>query len=346
MGAKYNQLNREQRIKIETLYKAGIKVTDIAQQIGCHFSTVYRELKRAKTQHRRSSDWVEEEIYSYDKGQMIHDENKKRCGRMKIIQDDTEFIEFVEMMILEYHYSPAAILQEIERDGMEYDTKVCLTTMYNYIKSGTFPNIVLADCPYRRKKKIKKKKKVQKRFSKGKSIDERPKEVDERKEIGHWEMDSVVGPQGKGTKALLVLTERKTRKEILWLLKDHTSSEVVRALNGIEREMGEKKFRETFKTITVDNGVEFSDWKGMEKSRRNKNRKRTEIYYCHAYRSCERASNENQNRMLRRWWPKGTNFDSVTKKEVKKVEEWINEYPREILGWISSKEAYEKEAIA
>ena len=50
--------------------------------------------------------------------------------------------------------------------------------------------------------------------------------------------------------------------------------------------------------------------------------------------------------MLRRWWPKGTNFDSVTKKEVKKVEEWINEYPREILGWISSKEAYEKEAIA
>ena len=84
----------------------------------------------------------------------------------------------------------------------------------------------------------------------------------------------------------------------------------------------------------------------MEKSRRNKNRKRTEIYYCHAYRSCERASNENQNRMLRRWWPKGTNFDSVTKKEVKKVEEWINEYPREILGWISSKEAYEKEAIA
>ena len=79
-------------------------------------------------------------------------------------------------------------------------------------------------------------------------------------------MDSVVGPQGEGSKTLLVLTERKTRKEIIRRVDNHTSQEVVKTLNRLERDMGERKFRETFKTITVDNGTEFSDWEGMEKA--------------------------------------------------------------------------------
>jgi len=341
MGKKYSQLTRDKRIKIEVLYNTGMKVVDIAEQIGCHYSTVYRELKRGKTVKRNSSDWSEKEIYSYDKGQIKYEESKSRCGRKRIMNEtDEEFIEYVEMMISDYHYSPAAILEEIKKDGMEYDTKICLTTFYNYIKAGVFPNIILADLPYRKKKKIKRKQRVQKRFSKGTGIDERPKNIEEREEIGHWEMDSVVGPQGEGQKTLLVLTERKTRKEIIRLLKNHTYEEVIKALNRIERDLGEKKFRETFKSITVDNGTEFSDWEGMERSRRNKKRKRTKIYYCHAYRSCERGSNENQNRMIRRWFPKGTNFDNVLKRDVKKVEDWMNNYPREILGWMTADEMY------
>lgn len=347
MGKNYDQLTRDKRIKIETLYNTGMKVVDIAEQLGCHYSTIYRELKRGRTVKRNSSDWSEKEIYSYDKGQFKHEENKRKCGRKRIMHEkDEEFIEYVEMMIVDYHYSPAAILEEIRNDGMEYDTKICLTTFYNYIKKGVFPNIMLADLPYRKKKKIKRKQRVQKRFSKGTSIDERPKNIEEREEIGHWEMDSVVGPQGEGERTLLVLTERKTRKEIIRLLKNHTSEEVVKALNRLERDMGEKKFRETFKTITVDNGTEFSDWEGMEKSRRNKKRKRTKIYYCHAYRSWERGSNENQNRMIRRWFPKGTNFDDVSKSEVQKVEKWINDYPREILGWMTADEFYSLETVS
>ena len=342
MGEIYSQLDRVKRIKMETLLNAGMKPVDVAKQIGVHFTTVYREIKRGKTVKRKSDDWSEKEYYSYNKGQIIYDENKKKCGRRRLLEDDPEFVEFVEMMILEHHYSPAAVLQEIKRDGLIFKTKVCLTTLYNYIKAGVFPNIVMADCPYRKTKKKQRKQKVQKRFSKGKSIEERPKEIDERKEVGHWEMDSVVGPQGKGKKALLVLTERKTRDEIVILVKNHTSEEVVKALDRIERKIGEKAFREKFKTITVDNGTEFSDWEGMQRSRRNK-KNRTQIYYCHAYSSYERGTNENQNRMLRRWWPKGTNFDDVKKSEVKKVEKWLNDYPREILGWKSSSEVYELE---
>lgn len=96
-------------------------------------------------------------------------------------------------------------------------------------------------------------------------------------------------------------------------------------------------------TITVDNGTEFSDWKGMEKSRRNKKIPRTKIYYCHAYRSCERGSNENQNRMIRRFFPKGTNFDNVSKNAIKEVQKWMNDYPRKILGWLTPDELYNME---
>ena len=75
--------------------------------------------------------------------------------------------------------------------------------------------------------------------------------------------------------------------------------------------------------------------------RRHKDAKRTTVYYCHAYSSCERGTNENINRMIRRQFPKGTDFDKVTAAEVKRVETWLNDYPREILGFMSSAQAFE-----
>lgn len=155
---------------------------------------------------------------------------------------------------------------------------------------------------------------------------------DFREEFGHWEMDTVVGPQGKSKKVMLVLTERKTRKEIVYLMPDRKAQTVVKTLNMIERKCGERLFRDVFKTITVDNGVEFSDAEGLEKSRRNK-KKRTKVYYCHPYSSCERGSNENANRLIRRHIPKGVNFDKKSKTEIKEIETWINNYPRKIFEY-------------
>ena len=157
-------------------------------------------------------------------------------------------------------------------------------------------------------------------------------------------MDTVRGQQGKSKKSLLVLTERKSRIEIIDLLKDGTSKQVIKALNRLERELGEKKFREIFKTITVDNGVEFSDWKGMERSRRNK-RNRTKIYYCHPYSSYERGSNENQNKLIRRHIPKGEDIKLYSKKTIKWIEKWINHYPRELFGGRCAEELFQEELL-
>lgn len=334
MGKNYSHLTWEKRLQIEALYAAGIKVVDIAAQLGVHHTTIYRELKRGKVT-QRNSDWTERIIYSPNLAQDIHDTNRKECGRKLKIGNDYKFLRFVENKIINERYSPAAVLAYIKVNNIKFNTDICLTTLYNYIKGGVFLNITMAECPYRKPQKKHKKKKVQKKLQKGTSIDKRPEDILKREEYGHWEMDSVVGPQGKSKACLLVLTERKTRNEIIEKVKDHTSDEVVKVLDKIERKLGEKAFREKFKTITVDNGTEFSDWEGMEKSRRNK-KKRTEIYYCHPYRSCERASNENNNKLIRRWYPKGESFDDVSRVEIKKMENWINSYPRLLFNWNSS----------
>lgn len=338
----YKTLTRDKRICIEALYNTGMKVKEIAKQVGVHQSTIYRELSRGKTT-QRNTDWTERKIYSSDLAQERAECNQHNKGRPLKIGNDMEFVKYVEMMVIEKHYSPEAILATIEKEGLEFKTQVCLTTLYNYIKAGLFLNISMENCPYRKKNgKKQKKKKVQKRNHAGRSIEDRPKDILTREEFGNWEMDTVVGPQGKSKTSLLVLTERKTREEIIEKLPRHTMEEVVHALDRIERRYTEKVFRDVFKTITVDNGAEFSDYHGLKRSRRNA-RDRTEVYYCHPYSSSERGSNENQNRHIRRWVPKGKNFDDITNKEVKSIEYWLNNYPRPMFGYRSSEELFQEE---
>ena len=172
------------------------------------------------------------------------------------------------------------------------------------------------------------------RASAGTSIEHRPEEVYARTTVGHWEMDSVLGKK-KTKPALLVLSERLSRKELIIKVQDHTAASVVRALDRLERKMGSPAFRATFKSITVDNGSEFADVDGMERSCR-RNGPRTKVYYCHPYSSWERGTNENTNGLIRRWFPKGTDFSKVSVQEIQKVEDWLNAYPREILGFRSA----------
>ncbi|NBI17533.1 IS30 family transposase, partial [Neglectibacter sp. 59] len=116
-------------------------------------------------------------------------------------------------------------------------------------------------------------------------------------------------------KTLLVLTERKSRLPIMELMPDRTADSVVAALDRIERRFGSRLFRLIFRTITVDNGGEFADVERLERSALTMG-KRTKVYYCHPYSSYERGSNENENKMIRRHFPKGTDFGKVTAAEV------------------------------
>ena len=163
-----------------------------------------------------------------------------------------------------------------------------------------------------------------------KSIEYRPEEANKREEYGHWEGDLVIGTKTKGA-VLFTLTERKTREEIIMKLSDKTAESVAKALDKLERKY-RKKFYRKFKTITFDNGPEFKKWERLEKSCR-RNKKRISVYYAHPYCSGERGSNENNNRLIRRFIPKGKDITPITEEYIQKIEDWINNLPRPMFGF-------------
>lgn len=231
-------------------------------------------------------------------------------------------------------------MADIALEGRTFKTSVCVTTIYSYISKGVFASLTDSDLPDKPKRHRKaKENKKGSRPPRGESIEKRPEIIDNREEFGHWEMDTVYSAAETSLRALLVLTERKTRKEIIIVMPDRTAKSTVLALNRLERRFG-AKFRKIFKSITVDNGTEFSDLEGMKKSILYSGL-RTKFYYCHPYSSWERGSNENLNRMIRRKFPKGTSFADVTRKQVQNVEDWMNNYPRKVLGYLTAEMAYQ-----
>ena len=157
-------------------------------------------------------------------------------------------------------------------------------------------------------------------------------------------MDLVEGKKGQNDPYLLVLTERASRKEIIELIPDKTSDSVIKGLDRIERRMGPVIFRNSFKTITTDNGSEFKDYEGIETSFTGSSIPRTKKYFCDAYCSWQRGSNENLNRMIRRFLPKGNSFKEVTRNQVKRIQKFINNYPRKMFNFKSANEIFNKKS--
>ena len=338
---KFKQMTHNDRIKMEALLNAGHSKAEVAEQLHFHRSNIYREYDKGKYIHR-NSDYTEEERYSSDLGQKAHDYAQEGKGRALKIGNDRELAEYIESKIVDDKFSPEAALAEVERSGIEFKTTISVRTLYRYIDNGIFLKLTNKDLPIKsKKKKHNKKVKVQKRASAGESIENRPEEVESRELFGHRELDTVKGQRGVTKSCMLVLTERKTRDEIVVKLKDQTAASVVEALDRLERKWGDM-FYSVFRSITVDNGVEFADYEGMEKSVL-KEGKRTFVFYCHPYSSWERGTNENNNRLIRRHIPKGVDFDDRTDEEIAFIEEWINNYPRGIFEYKTSAELFEEE---
>lgn len=325
-------LTEKDRYQIEGYRKIGMKVPEIAKLLGKCERTIYYELKRGKTL-QRDTEYREKEVYLADVAQNKYLENRTAKGAKLKIGNDIAFANHIEYMIREMKYSPYAVLQDIKNRGLKFKTSICTVTLYNYISKGIFLTISNKDLPVKKNpKKQEYKRTVALHNLKATSIEERPKEILKREQYGHWEMDTVVGGQGKGKEVLLVLSERKIREEIIIRMENKKSESTVKALNRIEREIGTKNFQRIFLSITMDNGVEFLDFEGIEKGRRNKNKPRTKAYYCHPYSSYERGTNENTNKLIRRFIPKGARIEDYTDEEIRYIMHWINNYPRKILG--------------
>lgn len=328
----YHHIQWEDRLKIEGALRTGAKPAEIAEMTGFCKKTIYNEIARGKC-IQRDTNLVEREVYCADVAERKYQQNLREKGPDIKLGNDYAYVKYVEDQIINKGRSPGAALAQIKIDGKKFRTEVCENTLYNWIYRGdVFLNVTEDDLLYKGKRRNEGRHEKPKRArqAKGDTIEQRPPEVAERTTFGNWEMDSIVGCKGSKA-ALVVLTERLTRFPVIVRVPDHTMESVVRALDRIERKMG-AQFRDVFKTITVDNGSEFQDCAGMERSKRAR-KPRTKIYYCHPYSAYERGSNENMNRIIRRFFPKGTNFDNVSSAEVAAAEEWLADYPRRVLGW-------------
>ena len=316
----YKTLTWNDRLQIEAWLRVDTPIKVIAEQLGVHISTVYREIKRGQYEHL-NSDWTTETRYSPEISEQKKQDNLRAKGGDLKIGNDVEYANYLEYKVCVEKYAPGAILGEIKRNGLQFQTSISKTTFYRYIESGVFLTLTNKNLPIKKNKTEHKYDRVQraKRPPRGESIKKRPEEIATRLTFGHWEMDCVEGKKGT-RKTLLVLTERKTRNEIIRLMNDKTAASVIKALNALEKQLGSELFAQVFQTITVDNGSEFSDYEGIEKSLIHKGHKRTKVYFCHPYSAYERGSNENQNRMVRRHYPKGYDFTNTTPAEIRKLE--------------------------
>lgn len=334
-------LTLTQRRDLETLLKAGYHKKKIAKQLGVCLATVYNEIKRGECTQKVYSYtdyWGERHYkqittYSADKAEYNYRLNQSAHGAPLKIGNDFELVREIENRVINEKISACAALGRIKRENA-CRTVISKTTLYRYIRTGyIFTRLTMQDVKLKPKHH---QKATVKRAPRGTSIEKRPAEIAERNTFGHWEMDCVVGKQGT-KETILAFTERLTRYEIVFKMPDHKAATVVHFVNKLEKRYG-KNFRKLFKSITVDNGVEFSDFEKLEKSIYGG--KRTNVYYCHPYTSCERGSNERLNREIRRLIPKGTDLSIYSDKQIKAVETWVNAYPREIFGYATSAELF------
>ena len=316
--------NRDKRTKVE-----------IAKLLDRTEKTIRNEIKRGLVKNL-TTELIEIWVYSADVAQQKYEYYLKAKGPKLKIDNDYELKEYIEKSIKEDKKSPEVIAKNIKK--MKFKTTMCARTIRNNIYAGDIYDIKPTDMIYKKEYKEKNKDKtVCEKVPAEKSIDYRPEEANTREVYGHWEGDLVIGTKKRGS-VLFTLTERKTREEIIVKIPGKKAEYVAQALDLIEKKY-KKIFYTKFKTITFDNGCEFRNWKCLEKSYDCRRKTpRTQVYYAHPYRSGERGSNENANRLIRRFIPKGTDITPISEEYIQKIEDWINNYPRAMFNYKSTNE--------
>jgi IS30 family transposase len=334
---RYAHLKESERYKIEVLLVDGKKAGEIAKLLRRHRATIYREIERGAVV-RLQHDLTEKTEYRAHVARAEYEKRGRNKERPLKIGKDKVLEEYIRIKLVDERFSPDAIIGGIKVSGRKFTGMICTKTLYNYIDKGIFSGISNKDLWQKRNKKRRKYRPVG-RISRTnrmcRSIEKRPRVVEKRREYGHWEGDTIKGPMRSKT-SLITLTERKSREEIIIKVEQVTQEAIQAAIDGLEQRFGHS-FRSKFKSITFDNGVEFLDWRSLEISIFDK-RRRTTIYFAHSYSSWERGTNENHNRMIRRFIPKGTDIADFKESQIKDIEGWMNNYPRKILAYKTPKQ--------
>ena len=335
-----SDITYDERVKIEFMVKKKYTMQEMSEELGRNKSIISREINRHCERICDYNTGIWKKVYSAAVAQGKYEYSKKQAGRKCKLSRALK--QFIEDKILIEKWSPEEVAGYIKVNDIKFDIQPSFQLIYYWIEKGKL-NIKPTDLVH--KTKLEKKEKVEKSEKlpkhKEKSIHNRPKEIDENKEFGHWELDCVEGKKDT-KKTYMTLLERLTKKYIVIEMKEHTNSCVSEAINALEEKYGEN-FKKIFKTMTTDNGHEFLNYDNIERSKKDRRRKRTKVYYTDPYSSWQKGMNENCNGILRRFIPKGTDLNKITKEKLDKVLQKINGKPRKILGFISAEKRFEEE---
>ena len=306
----YHHLTIEERACIQLFYHKGMGPTEIAKEMKRDKATISREIRRNASR---------DEGYNAIGAQRKANKRRKGSVRKGKLEAESKLLEKVCEGLSRY-WSPEQISNTLPKE-----MKVSTSTIYRAIRNKIIPQEYCAKL--RRYGKMQKRGKSKGKaydFSEVRTIAQRPKTVDSRSSYGHWELDTLVlRPEVKCHLATFV--ERKSRSVMIRRIPDKKaatmSDVVIDAFKSLP-----KKFRKTF---TVDRGLEFTDWKRMEKELGVK------VYFCDPYSPHQRGSNENTNGLIRQFFPRRSLLPDISPNLVESVQFFINNRPRKCLNWAS-----------
>jgi transposase, IS30 family len=311
----YSQLTRERRYQIYALKKAGQNQTQIALVIGCHKSTISRELRRncgAKGYRPHQADEMafarQCDAYrsriAWQTWQQVEQllrqdwSPEQIAGRLKLEQQPTVSHECIYLYIYAEKRRGGTLHQHLRSQKKQRKR------YSGYIRRGQIPNRI--------------------------SIEKRPKIVARKGRFGDWEADTIVGARHKG--GILSIVERKSKLTRLRKLTTKSAAEMKDRSIALLAPLAAKVH-----TITVDNGKEFCDHQLIAAGLQAR------IYFAHPYASWERGLNENTNGLVRQYFPKKYQFARITDKDVQQVEDLLNNRPRKTLGYRTPNEVFFKQ---
>lgn len=227
----FKHLKLYERGEIFALLKESKSIRYIAKKLGRSPSTISREIKRGTTLQLKS-DLSSYSAYFPETGQAVYENHRSNCGaKIKLAQAE-EFIRFAEKQILKNNWSVDTVVGYCKIDPYWKDKYIVFTnTLYNYIDKG-FLSVRNIDLPLKIRLKPKKKRIKESKRILGKSIDLRPEKINSREEFGHWEIDTIIGKKSNDN-ALLTLTERKSRYEIIIPLDNKDANSVNNSIKNL-----------------------------------------------------------------------------------------------------------------
>lgn len=321
------ELGIEERRRIERAMNAGMPVAEIARSLGCHRSTVYREIRR-----NRFTDEENPYLNGYYSSVAQTIAARRRHRRRKLVRDPLLLTSVVDR--LRAGWSPEQIAGRLRRDGS--GSYVCHETIYAWVYSDEGRERRLARfLPYRRKKRRVRlgRKPRAAVFPENRSIHQRPDAVAGREEFGHWETDLMIFQRSHGKANVATVVERKTRFVALYRNEDRRSRRVLGRLAGLLGPLPPSARR----SVTFDRGLEFLAWREMTKATG------IDVWFCDPQAPHQKGAVENSNGRVRRWLPPETPVADLADDALAKLCARLNATPRKCLGYATPAEAFAEE---